>query len=128
MPDSLILPFQTYFDWLTRRPWRILVIGVALALSAAALVMMTLMQPPVSELAALIRTLAVTSVLSLVLGFYLYRRGLARLPSLSLTLVLAYGWAALLTLVNVLVMAGLMFVSEHDLALSIVFRICQCDR
>jgi signal transduction histidine kinase len=35
-------------------------------------------------------------------------------------LVIAYGWAALLTLVNVLVMAGLMFVSEHDLALSIV--------
>jgi signal transduction histidine kinase len=37
-----------------------------------------------------------------------------------MTLVLAYGWAALLTLVNVLVMAGLMFVSEHDLALSFV--------
>ncbi len=111
---------QRYVNWLSGRPWRILVAGVILALSCAALVMATIMQPPAAELAALVRTLAVTSVLSLFLGYVLHRRGLARLPSLTLTLVLAYGWAAILTLVNVLVMARLMFVSEHDLALSVV--------
>lgn len=120
MRDVLAAPFQRYLDWIGRRPWRVLVIGVALALLAAVLVMVALMQPPLAELAALVRTLAVTSVLSLIFGYLLYRRGLARFPSLTMTLVLAYGWAALLTLVNVLVMAGLMFVSEHDLALSIV--------
>ncbi|HZD10029.1 MAG TPA: HAMP domain-containing sensor histidine kinase [Candidatus Binatia bacterium] len=120
MLEGTTSPFRRYLEWLGRRPWRILAVGGALALSAAALVMAILMQPPIAELAALVRTLAITSILSLFLGFLLYRRGLARLPSLTLTLVIAYGWAALLTLVNVLVMAGLMFVSEHDLALSIV--------
>ena len=120
MRETLTTPVYRYLDWLVRTPWRILIVGVMLALVLAALVMIALMQPPLAELAALVRTLAITSVFSLVLGFILYRRGLARLPSLALTLVLAYSWAALLTLVNVLVMAGLMFVNEHDLALSIV--------
>lgn len=120
MIDSRRSPLQQYVDWLSSKPWRILIVGVILALSCAALVMATIMQPPAAELAALVRTLAVTSVLSLFLGFVLHRRGLARLPSLTLTLVFAYGWAAILTLVNVLVMARLMFVSEHDLALSVV--------
>lgn len=120
MREIITIPVQRYFDWVGRRPWRVLIIGVVLALAAAALVMVWLMQPPVAELATLVRMLAITSVLSLILGYFLYRRGLARLPSLTMTLVLAYGWAALLTLVNVLVMAGLMFVSEHDLALSVV--------
>lgn len=120
MIDSRRPLLRRYVDWLSGRPWRILIAGVVLALSSAALVMVTLMQPPIAELAALVRTLAITSVLSLILGFILHRRGLARLPSLTLTLILAYGWAAMLTLVNVLVLAGLMFVSEHDLALSVV--------
>lgn len=108
------------FYWLREQPWRILVAGVVVALLLAALMMTTLMRPPVAELAELIRTLAATSILSLLSGYVLYRRGLARFRSLSLTLVLAYGWAAFLTLINVLVMARLMFVNEHDLALSVV--------
>lgn len=109
-----------YASWFSHSPRRVLIVGVLLALVVAAAVMAVLMDPPLEELAALVRTLAITSILSLALGFLLYRRGLTRLPSLSLTLVLAYAWAALLTLVNVLVLAGLMFVNEHDLALSIV--------
>jgi signal transduction histidine kinase len=97
--------------------------GVGLALLVAVAVMVWLMKPPMSEVAALVRTLGLTSILSLGAGFLLYRRGLARLPSLSLTLVLAYAWATLLTLVNVLVLASLMFVSEHDLALSLVLML-----
>lgn len=110
-------------DWFHTAPWRLLIIGVVLALTVAVAVMFWLMEPPLSELAALVRTLSVTSVLSLALGFVLYRRGLTRLPSLGLTLALAYGWVALVILINVLVMAGLMFVSEHDLALSLVLML-----
>jgi len=78
------------------------------------------MQPPIAELTLLIRTLAFTAIVSLLLGYLLYRRGLARSPSLALTLVISYVWSGLLILVNVLVMSQQMFISPHDLALSIV--------
>jgi signal transduction histidine kinase len=48
---------------------------------------------------------------------------LARSPSLQLSLALSYLLAALLIFVNVLVMAGQMFFSPHDLALSIVLLV-----
>jgi signal transduction histidine kinase len=96
---------------------------VILALIAAGLIMVWLMQPPLSELATLIRTLALTSMISLALGFVVYRAGLARSPSLQLSLALSYLLAALLIFVNVLVMAGQMFFSPHDLALSIVLLV-----
>lgn len=103
--------------------WGILAVGVILALIAAGLIMVWLMQPPLSELATLIRTLALTSMISLALGFVVYRAGLARSPSLQLSLALSYLLAALLIFVNVLVMAGQMFFSPHDLALSIVLLV-----
>jgi signal transduction histidine kinase len=109
-----------YLDWLAASPLRALVFGVTLALLVATAAMVWLMRPPLRDLAVLVRTLAFTSVLSLGAGFLLFRRGLARLPSLGFTLALTNGWAALLTLVNVLVMAELMFVNAHDLALSLV--------
>lgn len=101
-------------------PIRILAVGVVVALLVATGVMIWLMEPPIEDVAILVRTLAVTSILSLALGFLLYRRGLTRSPSLTLTLLFTYVWAALLTLVNVLVMARLMFISPHDLALALV--------
>lgn len=103
-----------------RSPLRILLPGVSVALLVAVAVMILLMEPPIADVAALVQTLAATSILSLALGFLLYRRGLTRSPSLTLTLIFSYVWAALLTLVNVLVMARLMFVNAHDLALSLV--------
>lgn len=122
MIDGARVPRRT-IEWLSASPARVLLLGVALALAVAAVVMTVLMQPPLAELTELVRTLALTSILSLGLSFILYRRGLARSPSLSLTLVLAYVWAALLLLVNVLVMAQYMFVNDHDLALSIVLLV-----
>jgi signal transduction histidine kinase len=97
-----------------------LVVGVTLALLVAAVVMTGLMRPPLGDLTALIRTLAITSIISLGAGFLLYRRGLARSPSLSLTLIMSYVWSALLILFNVLVMAQQMFFSPHDLGLAVV--------
>lgn len=96
----------------------VLLIGVVAALVIVALVIIWLMKPPVEELASLVGTLAVTSILTMAMGYFLYRRGWARSPSLGLTLILTYIWAAVVTLFNVWLMARLMFVNEHDLTLA----------
>lgn len=100
------------------RSWLVLGIGILTGLILVAVVTTLLMQPPLEELATLVGTLAATAAISLAAGYALYRRGWARSPSLMMTLVLAYVWAAILTLFNVWVMAGLMFVNTHDLTLA----------
>ena len=104
--------------WFRRAPWLILVIGALFALVVAASLFLILMQPPTSEMRALISVLSITSLISLGIGYVLYRRGWARSGSLMRTLTLTYIWAALLTLINVGIMQQQMFVSEHDLQLS----------
>lgn len=106
------------FDWFEAAPWLVLVVGVALALSIVTFTVNLLMGPPFAELATLVGTLAVTSILSLAIGYLLYRQGWTRSPSLTVTLILTYAWAALLTLFNVWILAQLMFVDSHDLTLA----------
>jgi two-component system sensor histidine kinase BaeS len=113
-PDSA----NPVVTWFRDAPWRILVAGIIVALIVAAVLLYGLMAPPLAEVATLVGTLAVTSVLSVGLGYILYRRGWARSSSLLITLVVAYIWAAMLTLINVWVMQQRMFFSEHDLVLS----------
>lgn len=105
-------------SWFRRAPWLILVGGAIFALAVAAFLFLVLMQPPTSEMRALISTLGITSLISLGIGYVLYRRGWARSGSLMRTLTITYIWAALLTLINVGIMQQQMFVSEHDLQLS----------
>lgn len=109
-----------YLTWLNTFPSRLLFVGVITSLAMAASLMFWLMRPPMAELASLVQTLAATSLVSLGIGYWLYRRGLNLSPSLSTTLILSYIWAAVVTLFNVLVMARLMFVNDHDLALAVV--------
>jgi signal transduction histidine kinase len=104
--------------WLQFSPGSILAVGVIVALTIAIAAMIILFRPPFSELMTLVGTLALTSALSLGAGFFLYRKGWASSPSLSLTLFVTYAWAALLTLINVWILARLMFVSEHDLTMA----------
>lgn len=104
--------------WFRDAPWRILVVGIAVALFVAAALMYGLMAPPLSEVATLVATLAATSIFSVGLGYVFYRRGWARSSSLMVTLIATYIWAAVLTLINVWVMQRRMFFSEHDLVLS----------
>jgi signal transduction histidine kinase len=113
-----INPSHQESTWLRRAPWLILVIGALFALVVAAALFLILMQPPTSEMRALISVLSITSLISLGIGYILYRRGWARSGSLMRTLTLTYIWAALLTLINVGIMQQQMFVSEHDLQLS----------
>ena len=65
-----------HLNWYRRAPWLILVTGLVLALVVTAFLFMALMQPPLAEMGALISTLALTSLLSLGLGYYLYQRKL----------------------------------------------------
>lgn len=113
-------PQNKTLTWFSRAPWRILVSGLVLALALAAFLMWQLMEAPMSEITTLVSTLAFTSVVSLGVSYWLYRRGWARSPSLMLTLLVSYVWAAVLTVSNVWVMSVQMFVSPHDLTLSIV--------
>ncbi len=112
------VPQNRYLNWFSQAPWRILASGIVVALVVAVLLMRAIMQAPSNELMALASTLTVTSIISMGLGYLLHRQGWTRSPSLALTLMMTYGWAALLTLFNVWVMSQQMFVSEHDLLLS----------
>ena len=84
--------------WFGRAPWRILVVGMALALGVATALFYGLMAPGPGDLALLVVTLAVASVLAVGLGYLLYRRGWARSSWLLVLLVATYLWATLVTL------------------------------
>lgn len=112
------IPRGKYVSWLGDTPWMVLLIGVVAALIIIALVIMWLMKPPFEELASLVGSLAATSIFTLAIGYFLYRRGWTRSPSIGLTLILTYVWAAVITLFNVWLMARLMFFSDHDLTMA----------
>ena len=107
-------------QWYTESSWRVIALGVAAALLLASGLMAWMMEPPWEDLAQLVYTLTLTSVLSLLLGYGLFRRGRTHSPSLSWTLVFTYGWGAILNLINIWVIAQLMFASPHDLALIVI--------
>lgn len=111
-------PRRSVAGWFGRAPWRILLVGVALALAVATALFYGLMAPGPGDLALLAATLAAASVLAVGLGYLLYRRGWARSSSLMVTLVATYLWAALVTLLPVWLLQRQMFFNEHDLILS----------
>ncbi len=104
--------------WFGRAPWRILAVGVVLALLLATGLFYALMAPSPADLLSVVLTLGVTALASVGLGYAVYRRGWTRSSSLTLTLMAAYLWAALVTLFTVWLMQRQMFFSEHDLILS----------
>ena len=115
---STALSSRSLWNSIEKSPWLVLIIGVVLALTIVTFAMILLMDPALEEVRDLAVTLGLTSLFSLAIGFFLYRRGWTRSPSLSLTLVLTYVWAAILTLLNVWIMARLMFIEPHDLTLA----------
>ena len=118
--EPTVLPArpESMTTWFGRAPWRILAVGVALALIVAGVLFYGLMAPSLVDLARLGLTLAITCIITVGLGYLLYRRGWARSSSLMWTLIAAYIWSALVTLLAVWVMQRQMFFSEHDLILS----------
>ena len=118
MNDSNAMPRRAVAGWFGRAPWRILLIGVALALVVATALFYGLMAPGPGDLALLAATLGVASVLAVGLGYLLYRRGWVRSSSLMVTLMATYLWAGLVTLLPVWLLQRQMFFNAHDLALS----------
>lgn len=104
--------------WFGRAPWRILAAGVVLALGVVAVLFYGLMAPSVADLARLVLALGASCILTMSMGYLLYRRGWARSSSLMWTLVATYVWAAIVTLFSVWILQRQMFFSEHDLLLS----------
>lgn len=103
------------FNWASGQ---ILIGGALVALLVAVLMMQGLMQAPLADVTALVTTLTVTSLVSLAVGYFLFRFAWKRSPSFYLTLVLTYAWAGMLTIFNVWIMSNRMFASPHDLLLS----------
>jgi len=83
-----------------------------------------LMSPPVSELGLMALFLAITAVVSSLVGYLAYRLGwIALTPSLRWALLAIYAISSALTFFNVWFSAKLMFASEHDLLLSVVLLV-----
>lgn len=83
-----------------------------------------LMSPPLSELGLMALFLAITAVISSLVGYLAYRLGwIALTPSLRWALMAIYAISSALTFFNVWFSAQLMFASDHDLLLSIVLLV-----
>ncbi len=101
-----------------------LVVGVGLALVIGLGLFLWTLNPPLEDLRAMTLFLSATAVLSVGVGYGLYRMGwVHRSPRLGWTLVGGYALASLLTFMNVYVTARLMFVNEHDLRLATVLLV-----
>ena len=88
------------------------------------LLFLAVLNPPTEEIWAMAQFLTATALLSVVAVYLVYRLGwLHYSPRLSWTLLGGYGFASLLTFINVFVTARLMFASDHDLRLAAVLLI-----
>ncbi|MFC2038074.1 sensor histidine kinase, partial [Chloroflexota bacterium] len=95
--------------------------GVALTLALALAIFFLLMRPPMAELGLMAIFLAITALISTVIGYGAYRLGwINHSPRISWVLLGGYALASILTFLNVWVTARLMFASQHDLLLATV--------
>ena len=99
-------------------------IGVIIAVVGGLLLFLAFLDPPLNDLRAMALFLTATALLSVAAVYLVYRLGwLHYSPRLSWTLLGGYGFASLLTFLNVFVTARLMFASDHDLRLAAVLLI-----
>lgn len=99
-------------------------LGVVIAVVGGLLLFLAVLNPPMDEFWAMALFLTATALLSVAAVYLVYRLGwLHHSPRVSWTLLGGYGFASLLTFVNVFVTARLMFASDHDLRLAAVLLI-----
>ena len=99
-------------------------VGVIIAVVGGLLLFLAILDPPLDDLWAMAFFLTATALLSVAAVYVVYRLGwLHYSPRLSWTLLGGYGFASLLTFLNVFVTARLMFASNHDLRLAAVLLI-----
>ncbi len=99
-------------------------LGVIIAVVGGLLLFLAVLNPPMDELREMALFLTATALLSVAAVYGIYRLGwLYHSPRLSWTLLSGYGFASLLTFLNVFITARLMFASDHDLRLAAVLLI-----
>src|SRR5512137_2523730 len=82
------------------------------------------MNPPMSDVSAMVELMLLTTLLSLVVAFAAYRLGwFTRLPRLQWSLLAVYALAGVLVFLNVWVIARMMFASSHDLMLATILLV-----
>jgi len=100
------------------------IIGVFAIFAISLGIFYLLMSPPLSELGLMALFLAITALVSSLVGYLAYRLGwIALTPSLRWGLLAIYAISSALTFFNVWFSAKLMFASPHDLLLSIVLLV-----
>lgn len=100
------------------------ILGVALVLIITMMIFVISMNPPRSEVLAMLAFLGTTSLISVLSGYGAYRLGwFGRIPRLMLTLISGYVLSGLLTYLNVWFTAKLMFISAHDLTLASILLV-----
>jgi signal transduction histidine kinase len=103
-----------------RFPLLFILAGMAIAVLLAVGYIGVVLQPPAQDVQLLVLFMTGSGLLTVVLAYVLYRRGLVRwLPSLRWTLLTIVLITVLLILLNVWFTAQLMFISEHDLVLTV---------
>jgi signal transduction histidine kinase len=101
-----------------------LIVGALVVLTLALGIFYLLMQPSLRELGLMALFLAITSALTVSLGYAAYRLGWIRQsPRLRWALLGTYALSSLLTFLNVWITARLMFASRHDLILATILLI-----
>lgn len=98
--------------------------GVIVALLATLLLFILMMRPPMSDIEAMVTFLSITALISLTVGYGIYRAGwVEQSPRLVWTLLTQSGVASVLTFINVWLTARLMFVNDHDFQLATILLI-----
>ena len=102
----------------------VFVAGTLVAVAAGLLVFSLVMRPPQNDFVAMAGFLGITASISIGVGIAASRLGwMRRSPKLAWTLMAGYLLAGVLTFLNVLVTARLMFLSRHDLLLATVLLV-----
>lgn len=89
-------------------------IGIAIAFLAALWVAAYIMRAPADEFRLIAQLLAMSSLLSLSIGYVIFALGQRWLPTIRLKIILAYSLGIVVAIVNIYANSQLMFVSEHD--------------
>ena len=105
---------------MTRFPLIWLLVGMTIALIAALALLTVVINPPTEDLIQLFLFMGGSGIVTILLSYLFFRTGLyTQFPSLRWSLVSIVVITVLLTLLNIWVTAQLMFLSEHDLALTV---------
>ncbi|HEX8992535.1 MAG TPA: HAMP domain-containing sensor histidine kinase [Anaerolineales bacterium] len=99
-------------------------LGLLLIVALSLGIFKLLMAPARAELSLMAVFLAITAIVSGILGYAAYRLGWLTLsPTIRWTLLAGYALSSILTFFNVWFSANLMFASQHDLLLSVVLLV-----